>query len=196
MNTTTSAKERLANALAILLQDKKIDKISVSQITKQCGMTRPIFYHYFKDKYDLVLWVYKKDYEQLLSKQPEFMIYIDLFFQLILFLKNKRSFYKRVLNSNDINSLTNYITAKIIEDMCSIVKYTAGFDAAEELLFLIKLYAHTVSQEISTTFACDGDTSSENICHWLVDAMPPMLNPFCCETKIPKELFAFSKCIY
>jgi len=36
------------------LETKSIDKITISDITDQCGINRMTFYYHFKDIYDLI----------------------------------------------------------------------------------------------------------------------------------------------
>ena len=45
-----TTKEILAESFLELAENKRIDKIRVSDITSNCGMTAPTFYNHFKDK--------------------------------------------------------------------------------------------------------------------------------------------------
>ncbi|MDE6203969.1 MAG: TetR/AcrR family transcriptional regulator, partial [Lachnospiraceae bacterium] len=53
-NTT---KLMLEDSLKKLLLHKTIDKITISDLTKDCGISRMSFYYHFKDIYDLAEWV-------------------------------------------------------------------------------------------------------------------------------------------
>ena len=59
MNITKNA---LAGALKDLMRQKPFEKISVSDICEQCGLGRKSFYYHFKDKYDLVNWIFYVDF--------------------------------------------------------------------------------------------------------------------------------------
>ena len=50
-NTTKQALE--ASLKKVMLQ-KPLDKITISDITSDCGISRMAFYYHFKDIYDLV----------------------------------------------------------------------------------------------------------------------------------------------
>lgn len=52
-NTTKQALE--ASLKKVMLQ-KPLDKITISDITSDCGISRMAFYYHFKDIYDLVEW--------------------------------------------------------------------------------------------------------------------------------------------
>ena len=52
-NTTKAA---LEESLKRLLLKKPLDKITITDITTDCGISRMAFYYHFKDIYDLVEW--------------------------------------------------------------------------------------------------------------------------------------------
>lgn len=58
MITKPETKQLLADSLRDLLRHKKYDTISVTDIVSNCGMSRHAFYYHFRDKQDLVSWIY------------------------------------------------------------------------------------------------------------------------------------------
>lgn len=60
MTDRTATKEAMANALKDLVIKKSFEKISISDITKACGLGRQSFYYHFQDKYQLLEWVFKE----------------------------------------------------------------------------------------------------------------------------------------
>ena len=52
-------KKALAVSLKKLLSKKELSKITISNITDECGVNRQTFYYHFKDIYDLLEWIYK-----------------------------------------------------------------------------------------------------------------------------------------
>lgn len=63
-----TTKEILVDSLKELAQSKSIDKITVKDITANCGYSNATFYRQFKDKYDLIAWAYSHDVEQLMER--------------------------------------------------------------------------------------------------------------------------------
>ena len=49
-------KYALEESLKKLLLQKPLDKITISDLTEDCGISRMAFYYHFKDIYDLVEW--------------------------------------------------------------------------------------------------------------------------------------------
>ena len=59
MSNTT--KRALENSLKQMLLKKPLDKITISDLTDDCGISRMAFYYHFKDIYDLVEWSCMED---------------------------------------------------------------------------------------------------------------------------------------
>ena len=49
-------KRALEASLKNMLLQKPLDKITINNIPKDCGINRMTFYYHFKDIYDLVEW--------------------------------------------------------------------------------------------------------------------------------------------
>ena len=52
-------KYRLAEAMKECMKKAPVEKITVKEITEECGVTRQTFYRNFQDKYDLVNWYFE-----------------------------------------------------------------------------------------------------------------------------------------
>ena len=69
MADTNITKRALAAALKELMEHKAFEKISVSDICEACNMNRKSFYYHFKDKYDLVNWIYYTEFIEVALKK-------------------------------------------------------------------------------------------------------------------------------
>ena len=49
-----NTKQQFADALSALLERKSLDRITVSDITDECGLNRQTFYYHFHDIYELI----------------------------------------------------------------------------------------------------------------------------------------------
>ena len=49
-------KQALGDALRHFLAQKPLNKITISDLTDHCGISRMTFYYHFEDIYDLVIW--------------------------------------------------------------------------------------------------------------------------------------------
>lgn len=57
-------KQALSSAFKELLESRPFSKISIGDICEKCEMNRKSFYYHFKDKYDLVNWIYYTEFVQ------------------------------------------------------------------------------------------------------------------------------------
>lgn len=55
-------KNSLAQSMKKLMSEKSFSKISITDICEGCGMNRKSFYYHFKDKYDLMNWIFYSDF--------------------------------------------------------------------------------------------------------------------------------------
>ena len=62
-------KQALEASLKHLLLQKPLDKITISDLTKDCGISRMAFYYHFKDIYDLVEWSCLEDAYRCISRE-------------------------------------------------------------------------------------------------------------------------------
>lgn len=65
MPDSNITKKALAMAMKELMEQIPFSKISVSDICEKCGMNRKSFYYHFKDKYDLVNWIFDVEFFRL-----------------------------------------------------------------------------------------------------------------------------------
>ncbi|WP_295210744.1 TetR/AcrR family transcriptional regulator C-terminal domain-containing protein [Ruminococcus sp.] len=61
MSSSAITKGALCDALKKLCEQKPFDKISISDITGECGLNRQSFYYHFQDKYELLAYIYFND---------------------------------------------------------------------------------------------------------------------------------------
>lgn len=64
-----SQKRALATSLKELMLEQPFDKINVAQICARCNMNRKSFYYHFKDKYDLVNWIFDTEFIALMKDE-------------------------------------------------------------------------------------------------------------------------------
>ena len=69
MADSNITKHALATALKELMEENPFNKISVANICEKCCMNRKSFYYHFKDKYDLVNWIYDMEFITIVRKK-------------------------------------------------------------------------------------------------------------------------------
>ena len=65
-------KRALEQSLKNLLLKKPLTKITIGDITEDCGINRMTFYYHFKDIYDLVEWACLEDARRALDEKKTY----------------------------------------------------------------------------------------------------------------------------
>lgn len=100
-------KKAFATALKELTQELPYSKITVGKICDKCDMNRTSFYYHFRDKYDLVNWIFDtefvKPYTATISDNNWNNIY-----KAIAYFYDNREFYSKVLEFTGQNSFADH----------------------------------------------------------------------------------------
>jgi len=124
-----SMKERtktmFAEALLSLIESKELSKIRVQELCRLCGTDRQTFYYHFRDKYDLVAWIYQKDLQAVFLADHETPSKEQIEY-LLRRLKQKQFFYSKAFQDMTQNSLFHYMHTANCELTESVARERAG----------------------------------------------------------------------
>ena len=138
---TESEKKRLAIAAAMkaLLRSNPIEKITTEQILEQSGVSRRSFYRYFKDKYDLLQWIYNYDFCRFVEVRPEKSIW-EYYPDILRSLRADPEFY----SSAFVYAGQNSFRAFCFEKLFPLIMTDFGdiFPDAETARFVIRRYVY------------------------------------------------------
>lgn len=145
MADSNITKQALAVSLRELMTETSFDKINVAQICERCGMNRKSFYYHFKDKYDLVNWIFDTDFISLTSAAAspdslrgrwDFIETVsDYFYQ-------NRDFYRKTLQIKGQNSFSDHFTEYIHPILKSRLADLIGNEQVDE--FAIDFFTDAV----------------------------------------------------
>ena len=109
MADSNITKHALAAALKELMEEKPFSKINVAEICEKCGMNRKSFYYHFRDKYDLVNWIFDADFSKILESRKEDDYFTWPFLEALCecFYEN-RNFYRKALKIRGQNCFIDH----------------------------------------------------------------------------------------
>ena len=109
MPDSNITKHALAFALKELMEEKPFSKINIAEICEKCGMNRKSFYYHFKDKYDLVNWIFDEDFSKILESRKEDDYFTWPFLEALCecFYEN-RNFYRKALKIRGQNCFIDH----------------------------------------------------------------------------------------
>ena len=102
-------KKAFASAFKELLQHENFEKITVGAICEKCGMNRKSFYYHFKDRYELVNWIYYTEFAETLRAKACEDMWVMLG-DICRYFYDNSSFYMKVLEYRGQNSFREYFS--------------------------------------------------------------------------------------
>lgn len=102
-------KKAIANAMKELMAQRPLAKINVGDIVELCDLNRNSFYYHFKDKFDLVNWIFYTDLAGAFNKdQVMDASGWELIDKLCHFFYQNKIFYLNALSVTGQNSFEEY----------------------------------------------------------------------------------------
>ena len=126
-------KRALEASLKKLLLEKPLHKITVSDITDDCGINRMTFYYHFKDIYDLVEWSCQEDASRALAGKKTYETWQQGLLQIFEAVQENKPFILNVYRSVSREQVENYlyrVTYDLLEGV--VEEKAAGMTVREE----------------------------------------------------------------
>lgn len=137
-------KKALAQSLKQLMLKTPLSKVSVQEIVENCGVNRQTFYYHFKDKYELVNWIYKTEAVEALAGFADYSCWLDCFTAIFRYLMQNRAFYVNALNTPGQNAFDGYLFAATHELVLGVLEEKIGENQVTEVdkNFITDFYTH------------------------------------------------------
>lgn len=174
-------KQILINSFVELARTKSIDKITVKQISENCGVTSQTFYNHFPDKYELVFWAYRKRvdivfekyYSGSVTREEGLKEYICGFKNNSEFIIN--AFHNMNGQDSYINKTCKYLIQKM-EKSYAEMKQTDRLP--EKYRVYIKMYVFGMMNIIASWLAGEINMDEDEIVTALIKCLPQELVDF------------------
>ena len=137
-------KRALEASLKSLLLQKPLSKITVTDITEDCGINRMTFYYHFKDIYDLVEWCCQEDASRALAGKKTYETWQQGLLQIFEAVRENKPFILNVYRSVSREQVENYLYKVTYALLDGVVEEQAqGMSVRQEdKAFLATLYQY------------------------------------------------------
>lgn len=132
-NTTKGA---LGEALKKLALTKRLEKITISDLTTECGISRMAFYYHFKDIYDLMEWVCVEDGKKVLQGKKTYETWQEGMRQIFEAVLENKAFILNVYRSIGREKIESYLhkftydmIKEVVEEKCRGIEVAASHKA-------------------------------------------------------------------
>ena len=160
-------KNWIADKMRELMKRKPIEKIRVTEICEAADIERPTFYYHFKDKYDLVAWMFTSD------AAGTDVLSVRSAADGLNKMKREILFYRRAYEDQSQNALWRYMIEYFVSRYTHLAKEKLGVDTLDtQLAYSIRFYC-TGSVGMTREWVLnDNITSAETTVKMMFSSMP------------------------
>lgn len=98
-------KKKLSDSLMQVLKNKPLDKITISDLTSDCGVNRQTFYYHFHDIYDLIDWIYVTKGEEAIGQNRTYTTWQEGLIEIMKLMRHYREFVLQTFHSRSRDHL-------------------------------------------------------------------------------------------
>ncbi len=130
MNRKDLMKKEFAKTLFRLAEEKKLENITVSELTQECEVSRGTFYNYFLDIYDLINWIFEED---IVKPLQDYIVSHDSSWsgitqQCLEKMYHNRNFYCQAVRYGGQNNLQDYMRKRNLDSWKLLIRGYMGED--------------------------------------------------------------------
>ena len=179
-----TTKEILADSFIELAATKTLNRITVLNIVENCGLTKPTFYRYFKDKYDLMAWLFVREAQGNVNKigKGGYLWRDTLLDGLRYYEKNRKLMVNALKHTSGRDAFINLINEVDITFVSGEIRKKLGTDTLPgHLATLVKIYCYGTGQYLCDWLTDNHPASCEEVAEAMEACIPEPLKPFLCE---------------
>ena len=102
-------KRALEASFKRIMQNKPFEKITIKDITDDCGVNRMTFYYHFKDIYDLLEWICYEDGKRILEEHHAYDTWQEGFYQIFEEVRKNKVLVDNIYHALGKELIENYI---------------------------------------------------------------------------------------
>lgn len=167
-NKKDLTKELLADCFHELMLTTSFERITIKMITDEAGLIRPTFYKHFKDKYEVLEWIFEQDVLSSVNLLLANGMELDAIVMFCRCLDKDREFYRRACQMEpDPNSFESILTRYIYNTFLQLTeRFSVRADKQYKFLtkeVLATYYTYGLVNTIRDWLLGDADVSAEEL---------------------------------
>lgn len=137
-------KRALEDSLKRLLLQKPLDKITIADLTEDCGISRMTFYYHFQDIYDLVEWSCEEDAGHALADNKTAQTWQHGLLNIFIAVRENKPFVMNVYRSVSAERVQRFLQPAVHDLIKGVVtEHVAGHHVSErDQDFIADFFAH------------------------------------------------------
>lgn len=117
-------KKALGASLKKILLQKPLEKITITDLTNDCGVNRQTFYYHFHDIYDLIDWIYLAEGEEAIGAQRSYDSWQDGLLSAFKIIEKEKHFILNTIHSRSqshimrmLEDAAEYLLLNVIREL-------------------------------------------------------------------------------
>ncbi len=159
----------IADTMKRLLSKKPVDKIRVAEICREAEIERPTFYYHFRDKYDLMAWMFFR------SAYDTDVICAESAANGLEQMRRDYMFFKRAYEDNSQNPMWSYMLECFVKRHTDIARERTGDELDTQTLYSIRLYCYGTLGMTREWLLKDNITPAKTAVEMMFRSMPENL---------------------
>ena len=164
-------KRMFADELEAMMARMPLSKVRVADLCARCGVERRVFYYHFKDKYDLVAWMFEQDRATAATTCAPYTqeFYAESHRRLWV----RRDFYRRAFEEDTQNSIEHYLLQLSVEANAAALRRHLGVATlSREHAFAARHFAHGNVGCVMDWLRGDLQATAEQLATYMFSSMP------------------------
>lgn len=178
-------KKKIASSLMNLVEKKPIDKITITDITVNCDISRQVFYRYFLDKKDLINWIYEEDCGSVIYTGEERFSVKSWLKYIIDILAEKKNFYMHAIKDDSSETFEKLILNKTRFYLKKIIKHKTKVELTKQLEFLAEMTARALVDMIIVEIESEMPVKKEILLDWLMNGISKEISDLVEDYEVP-----------
>ncbi|MCR6109538.1 TetR/AcrR family transcriptional regulator [Bacillus sp. A301a_S52] len=126
-------KKALAFSLKKLLGQTTLEKITVKDIVKECGVNRQTFYYHFHDIYELLEWLFGTEVTEVIDNKNTYGTWQQGFLRVLNYIESNKKVVMNTYHSLEREHLEEYLYRFVYNLMIDVINEQAkGIYVTEE----------------------------------------------------------------
>ncbi len=151
MPESATTKKAIADGFKAIMEKKSFEKITITDITDQCGLNRQTFYYHFQDKYELLNWILLTEVISPFTENLTTENWNDKLLQILLVLYDNSKFYANAFSTSHGNEFRQFLFNTVTDVMSDIIDLIAEDKPinADDKQFLAEFFSYGVSGSVT-----------------------------------------------
>ena len=135
-------KSAIASAMKQLMQTTPFDRITTADILDASHISRKTFYYHFRDKYDVVNWIFETEIVGNIMACTTLESWHEASYQMCRYFRENCAFYKNAVNARGQNCFIQFLHVMVVgqmERLCRAARDEGKLDDAD-FRFLVEFY--------------------------------------------------------